>query len=289
MTISVAGVTLSSPDKVLWSEQGLTKRDLAAFFERVAPRMLPHVEGRPLALVRCPRGREAKCFFQKHPQGSEPEGVVGVQVPEGDGTAAHLAVEGARGLVALAQLGVLEVHAWGSRRDRVERPDRMVFDLDPDEGLGFEAVKEAAREVKARLEADGLRAFVMTTGGKGLHVVAPLERRHGFDAMKGYARAVAEAMVADAPDRFVAKASKDARAGKIFVDYLRNGLGATAIAPYSPRAREGAPVATPIRWDELARIDGGDAYDVTAIGRRLAALRADPWEGYGEAKGRLPG
>ena len=236
MTISVAGVTLSSPDKVLWSEQGLTKRDLAAYLERVAPRMLPHVEGRPLALVRCPRGREAKCFFQKHPQGSEPEGVVGALLPEGDGRAAPLAIEGARGLVALAQLGVLEVHVWGSRRDRVERPDRMVFDLDPDEALDFEAVKEAAREVKARLEADGLRAFVMTTGGKGLHVVAPLERRHGFDAMKGYARAVAEAMVADAPDRFVAKASKDARAGKIFVDYLRNGLGATAIRRRRRRA-----------------------------------------------------
>ena len=288
MTITVAGVSITHPERVLFPAQGLTKGDLAAHFERVAPHMLPHVERRPLALVRCPRGADNACFFQKHPQGSEPEGVLGVEVPEGGGRATHFAVEGARGLVGMAQLGVLEVHVWGSRVDAVERPDRLVFDLDPDEALSFDAVKDAAKALRRRCEDDGLHAFVMTTGGKGLHVVAPLEPRASFDDARAYAREVAEALVADAPERFVATASKEARAGKIYIDTLRNGLGATAIAPYSTRARRGAPVATPLRWDELSRIAGGDAYDARTIARRLAALGSDPWEGYADARRRLP-
>ena len=231
--------------------------------------MLPHVERRPLALVRCPRGADNACFFQKHPQGSEPEGVLGVEVPEGGGRATHFAVEGARGLVGMAQLGVLEVHVWGSRVDAVERPDRLVFDLDPDEALSFDAVKDAAKALRRRCEDDGLHAFVMTTGGKGLHVVAPLEPRASFDDARAYAREVAEALVADAPERFVATASKEARAGKIYIDTLRNGLGATAIAPYSLRARAGAPVAVPVTWDELEKLDSANGFHMADMEARL--------------------
>lgn len=287
-TETVAGVELSHPDRVLYAAQGLTKRDLAAYLASVADRMLPHVGRRPLALVRCPRGRSEGCFFQKHPQGSEPAGLGRTSVPEGDGTGEHFEIRDAQGLVALAQIGALEVHLWGSRSDRPERPDRMVFDLDPAPDVGFGAVKRAARQVRERLEADGLAGFVMTTGGKGLHVVTPLARRHGFDRVRDYARSMARAMEEDDPERFVSTASKERRGGRIFVDYLRNGLGATAIAPYSTRAREGAPVATPLSWDELSRVDGAGAYRVGNLARRLASLRSEPWDGYDDAATTLP-
>jgi len=286
---TIGGVELSHPDRVLYAAQGLTKSDLASYLTAVADRMLPHVARRPLALVRCPRGASTSCFFQKHPQGGEPEGIGSVEVPQGDGTGEHFCIRDASGLVALAQLGVLEIHLWGSRVDRPDRPDRMVFDLDPAPGVGFAAVKRAARETRARLEDDGLRPFVMTTGGAGLHVVVPLERRHDFDAVRAYARRVAEAMTAAAPGRYVAEAGEEARRGRIFVDYLRNGLGATAIAPFSMRAERGAPVATPLAWDELGRIDAANAYAVKNVRRRLSALSDDPWRGYDDAARRLPG
>jgi bifunctional non-homologous end joining protein LigD len=285
---SIGGVQLSHPGRVLYDAQGLTKADLAAYLESVGERMLPHVANRPLALVRCPRGRSNACFFQKHPQGGEPEGIGRVKVPEGGGTGTHFCLRDARGLVAMAQLGVLEIHIWGSRADWPERPDRMVLDLDPAPGVGLDAIRRGAREVRQRLEDDGLRAFVMATGGKGLHVVVPLERRHDFRTVRRYAQGLAKAMEKDDPDRYVAKASKESRHGKVFVDYLRNGLGATAIAPYSMRAKRGAPVATPLSWDELGRLDAPDAYTVQNLRRRLSALSGDPWAGYDDAAGRLP-
>lgn len=281
-------VELTNPDRVLYPEQGLTKADLAEYLSAVAERMLPHVEDRALALVRCPRGHSKQCFFQKHPQGSEPDGIEGVEVPEGNGTGTHLRVRGARGLMAMAQIGVLEIHVWGSRVDRPDRPDRMVFDLDPAPDVDFGDVKRAARDVRDRLDAEGLTSFVMTTGGKGLHVIAPLDRSRGFDDVRSWSQQLAKRMAADDPDRYIAKASKEARGGKIFVDYLRNGLGATAIAPYSMRAKRTAPVATPLRWDELGRLDAPNAYTVKNLRRRLASLSGDPWEGYADAAAAPP-
>ncbi len=189
--------------------------------------------------------------------------------------------------MALAQFGAIELHVWGSHIDRPDRADRLVFDLDPGEGVAFEAVIAAARDVRERLKALGLESFPLLTGGKGIHVVLPLERRHDFDEVRDFAASLAKAMAAEEPDRYIAKASKSERKGRVFIDYLRNGHGATAIVPYSPRAREGAPVAVPLRWDELGDEESGGAYTLRELPRRLAALKNDPWEGYDEVRQRL--
>jgi bifunctional non-homologous end joining protein LigD len=284
---TVGCVRLTHPDKVLYPDAGLTKRDLAEHFERVAERMLPHLARRPLTLVRCPEGIGDDCFFQKHAMKGLPSAVKTVELPEKEGTGTYLYVEDAEGLVVLAQLGTLELHVWGSHIDRPERVDRLVFDLDPGEGVAFAAVVDAARDVRDRLHAMGLTSFPLLTGGAGIHVVVPLERYDGFDEVRAFAAALAKRMAADDGDRYIAKASKSERKGRIFIDYLRNGLGATAIAPYSPRAREGAPVAVPLRWDELGDKEGGGAYTVSALPRRLSALKGDPWDGYDEVRQRL--
>jgi len=275
----VAGVRLTSPDRVVYPDQGVTKRDLALYYESVADRILPHLEGRPLSLVRCPKGREGQCFYQKHVDEHFPDAVVRTEVPERDGPEIYGMVDSVAGLVAMVQMGVLELHTWGARRDRIERPDRLVFDLDPDEGLAWTRVAEAAVEVRDRLAALGLESFAKTTGGKGLHVVVPIERRIGWDDLKDFARGVAESMVRDAPGRYTDNMSKAKRKGKVFIDYLRNGRGATFIAAYSTRARRGATVSAPVRWDELGRVRP-DGYDVRSLPRRLASQKADPWEGF---------
>lgn len=275
----VAGVRLTSPDRVVYPDQGATKRDLARYYETVAEHILPHLAGRPLSLVRCPKGREGQCFYQKHVDESFPDAVARIAVEEKDGTEVYGMVETVEGLVAMVQMGVLELHTWGARHDRIERPDRLVFDLDPDEGLAWERVTEAAVEVRNLLAGLGLESFVKTTGGKGLHVVLPIERRIGWDDLKAFARGVAETMVRDAPDRYTDNMSKAKRKGKVFIDYLRNGRGATFIASYSTRARPGATVSVPVRWNELGRVRP-DGYDVATLPRRLASLKSDPWEGF---------
>ena len=279
----VLGVRLSSPERVLWPDQGVTKRALATYYERVADRMLPHVERRPLSLVRCPRGTDAPCFFQKHPGDAVPDVVKRVDIEERSGKAEYVYVDSAEGLIALVQIGTLEIHAWGSRVDRVERPDQVVFDLDPDEGLPWKAIAAAARDVRDLLADAGLESWVKTTGGKGLHVVAPLTRRHDFDEVKAFAKALAERMAGEAPERFTSNMSKAKRKGRIFLDYLRNGRGATAIVPYSTRARPGAPVSVPIRWDEVGSVRA-DRYRVDTLPRRLEALEEDPWDGFFDAR-----
>lgn len=277
---AAAAVRLSNPNKVLYPEARITKRDLFAYVEEVAEHLLPHVARRPLTLVRCPDGIGGQCFFQKHAMAGHPAAVKTVAIAEKEGKGDYLYVEDAEGLLSLVQLGSLELHVWGSRIDRLERPDRVVFDLDPAPGLDWDAVARAAREVRDVLDTLGLASFPMLTGGKGLHVVVPLERRHDWTEVKAFAGALASRMAAHQPKRYVAKASKAAREGKIFIDYLRNGRGATAIAPFSMRARPGAPVALPIRWDEVGPAGAGDRYDIDSARRRLAALGGDPWEGY---------
>lgn len=280
----VAGVRLSNPDRVLYPRQGCTKADLARYYERVADLILPHVRHRPLSLVRCPRGHEEACFYQKHLTDSMSEPIRGIDVEEKDGPATYVGVDNVEGLVTLVQLGVLEIHPWGSRADRLDRPDRLVFDLDPGEGVGWSAIVDAAHRLRQRLEDLELISYVRTTGGKGLHVVAPLVRRAGWDEVKAFARDVARGFARRDPDRFVATASKAERRGRIFIDYLRNDRGATSIATYSTRARPGAPVATPLRWDELADLPRPDHYTIDNVRGRLKKLRRDPWKGFDDLR-----
>jgi bifunctional non-homologous end joining protein LigD len=288
--IDIAGIRLTSPEKVLYPNQGITKRELAEYLVAVADRMLPHVAGRPLTLVRCPQGHAHQCFYQRHYANGMPEGIKPVLVPErkNRARAPYLMVENATGLAALAQFGVLEIHVWGALASDVERPDRLVFDLDPAEGLDFAAVRDAALEVRHVLCAAALESFVLLTGGKGLHVVVPLTAERDWSDVKRFARGVATAMANEAPQRFIAKASKASRSGRIYIDWLRNDRSATAIAPFSTRARENCPVAVPIAWDELTRIESGNQYSITSIRRRLSSLKRDPWEKYFDIDQRIP-
>ncbi|HUG93798.1 MAG TPA: DNA ligase D [Planctomycetaceae bacterium] len=284
---SVAGVPLSNPGRVLYPEQGLTKLDIGRYYESAAEWILPHVVDRPLTLVRCPRGRSHKCFFQKHLNQGVPEAVRTVPIREKEGKADYLVIDDLPGLIALVQLGVLEIHLWGCRADQIERPDRLVFDLDPGEGVGWEGVVDAALVLRERLENLTLKSFVRTTGGKGLHVVVPISRRTTWDDARQFAQDVAAERVRSEPGKYVATLTKSRRTGKIFVDYLRNGRGATAVASYSTRARAGAPVATPLAWDELSTKTTPDQFTVATVPRRLASLKADPWEGLSAVRQTL--
>jgi len=270
------GVRLSHPDKVMFGEQGLTKADLAAHYERVGTRMMPFVEKRLLSLVRCPEGLEGPRFFQKHAGRGFPDEIGRMEIVENDGDEAeYLHVDGLAGIMAAVQIATLEFHIWGSRIDRLEQPDRLVFDLDPDEGLGFSEVRDAAFDLRDRLATMGLKTLPLLTGGKGVHVVAPLERRAEWPEVKAFARDFANMLSRDEPERYVANMSKAKRKGRIFVDYLRNERGSTAIAPYSTRARAGAPVATPVSWEELRKIEASAAFHLGDMQARMKA--GDPW------------
>jgi bifunctional non-homologous end joining protein LigD len=277
----VAGVRLTHPDKVLFAEAEITKEGLAEYLVAVSERMLPHVSGRPLSLVRCPDGASKECFFQKHTMKGMPAALKSVPVEEGDGeTAEYLMVDSAAGLVGAAQIGGLEIHLWGSHWKTLERPDRLVFDLDPDPEVKFPAVREAARDVRKLLDAAGLESFAMVTGGKGIHIVVPLNASQDWDEIKSFAKGVAVKLAENDPDRFVATMSKAKRKGRIFVDWLRNERGSTAIAPYSPRAKPSASVATPVSWTELSRIDAANAFTISSMLRRVKQGKTDPWKGY---------
>lgn len=270
---AVAKVRLTHPDRVLWDDAGLTKQGLAEFYAEIAERVLPHVANRPLSLVRCPDGAAGTCFYQKHAFAGMDASVARIQV--GDDEA--LAIQDIDGLMALVQASTLEIHPWGSTLDEPERPDRIVFDLDPDEGLGWADTLAAAVTVRERLLQAGLESLVKTTGGKGLHVVVPLVPRAGWAEVKAFAQGVAAGLARDMPERFTATLSKRARAGRLFIDYLRNGRGSTAIAAYSTRARAGAPVSTPVAWEELPTLAAANAYRVDNLLTRLDHLPIDPW------------
>ncbi len=280
----VAGVAITHPDRIVFPETGLTKLDLAKYYEGVAEWIMPHVAGRPLTVVRCPGGAGGKCFYQKHLTDSMPASVRGVKIKEKDEIEPYLVVDDIGGLISLVQLGALEFHPWPARADNVERPDRLIFDLDPADDVVWGEVVRGAREVRDLLEALGLQSFVRTSGGKGLHVVAPIDRRTTWEQYKEFARGVAETLVRAAPERYVATMTKAKRKGKIFVDYLRNQRGATAIASYATRARAGAPVATPLQWSELTGLESSYQYTVANIPDRLRRLRTDPWESFFEMR-----
>ena len=267
-------LALTHPDRVFWPDIGLTKQGLAEYYTEIAEWILPHIVKRPLALVRCPSGIDQTCFFQKHSWNGM-SGSVHRQVIAGDEV---LFVEDLDGLLALVQSGVLEIHPWGSPLRTIEKPDRITMDLDPADDMPWTTLIEAALEVRERLRHAGLESFVKTTGGKGLHVVAPLKPKAGWNEVKAFAQVLAESMAGDSPDRYVATMAKRARKDRIFIDYLRNGRGATAVAPYSTRAREGAPVSVPVGWDELPGLHSGQQYRVANLPGRLRHLRGDPWE-----------
>ena len=286
--IEIAGVRLTSPDKVLYPEQGTTKRDLAEYYLAVADHILPHVARRPITLVRCPTGRQKKCFYQRHAGSGVPPELGEVEISGFEDSGAYLFIKDVKGLIAMVQMGVLEMHPWGARVDRPDRAERMIFDLDPGEGLGFADVVPAAREVRAALGDMGLLSFVKTTGGKGLHVVAPIERRHQWREVKTFAKRVAESLAAAAPDRYLTRISKAERRGRIFIDYLRNDPTSTAVAPYSTRARAGAPVASPIAWEDLSPSLDPASFNINTVPGRLRERRADPWAEIGKLRQRLP-
>lgn len=286
---SLAKVTLSNPDRVLYPGMGLTKSDLADYYRAIAPLMMPHVIDRPVSLVRCPQGRQRKCFFQRHHVAGFPEHFRSVELVESSGDdKAYLYIDEPEGLIAGVQFGVLEFHIWGSTIKDIERPDRLVFDLDPDPELDFGRVRQAAFELASFIGELGLISYPMLTGGKGVHVVAPLKPHAGWPEAKNFARSVAGTMAQYAPDRFVDNMAKVRRKGRIFIDYLRNDRAATAIAPYSTRAREGAPVAWPLSWEQFKRATSGADFDVKKAMRAVKRLKSSPWKGYEEARRPLP-
>ncbi|WP_423141448.1 DNA ligase D [Parablastomonas sp. CN1-191] len=284
-----SGVKISNPDRVIFPETGQTKGDLAAWYEAIAPLMLPFAAGRPVSLVRCPQGRGKQCFFQKHDSGAFGKAVRQVAITEKDGGSEdYIYVTDAEGLVTCVQMGTIEFHGWGSKAEAVEKPDRMIFDLDPDEGLDFADVKSAATHIRDRLSDLGLVSFAMLSGGKGVHVIVPLTPGHDWDTHKDFARRFAEALSLAEPDRFIATMSKAKRKGKIFIDWLRNQRGATAVLPYSARAREGAPVAVPIAWDELGGLKDAHPFSIADAARVIRRANAGGLAGWGFAAQQLP-
>jgi bifunctional non-homologous end joining protein LigD len=239
-------------------------------------------------LVHCPEGVTGSCFYQKHVRISAPEALRRVEIREKVKVGEYLVVDDLPGLIGLVQMDILEIHTWNSRYERLERPDRIVFDLDPAEDVAWRRVVDAARLLRAELRARGLESFVKTTGGKGLHVVVPIAPGPGWDECVEFSRSMAQRIAGERPREFVATASKARRVGRIFIDYLRNLRGATAVSAYSTRARPGAPVSTPLRWEELDPRLRSDQYTVGNLRRRLTALREDPWAGYDRLRQVLP-
>ncbi len=281
----VGKVKLTHPDRVYWEDAAVTKQDLADYYGKVWKWMRPHAVGRVIAVVRCPEGADVgQCFFQKHARAGIPTEFLHLVPEKGSNV---ISIDDLDGLIALVQGGALEIHLRGSTIDNRESADRLVFDLDPGPGLGFADVVEGAREVRERLQRVKLDSFVKVTGGKGLHVVVPIKAEPWATA-KEFTRQVALSMAADTPARYLATASKARRDGRIFVDWLRNSREATAVAPYSTRARPGAPVAVPVAWSELGKLKGANQYTVQNVMQRMTRLRQDPWAAMARKRQALP-
>jgi bifunctional non-homologous end joining protein LigD len=282
-------IRITNPDRQLFDQSTVTKGDLAAFYETMAPVILPFAANRPISLVRCPQGRARHCFFQKHDAGSFGDHVHHVDIREKDGsTEPYLYVTDTDGLVACVQMGTIEFHGWGSSIRTLEKPDRMVFDLDPDEGLGFDQVKKAAVDLKQHLADIGLVSFAMLSGGKGVHVVVPLIPGAEWPVVKDFADRFSRALAQAEPDRFTATMSKAKRKGRIFIDWLRNQRGATAVMPYTVRARAGAPVAAPVTWAELDGIETPANWQVADAAELLERASGPALAGWGMAHQGLP-
>lgn len=282
----VAGVRITHPDRVIDEQSGLRKIDLVHYIEAIAPLLLPQLDQRPVSLVRAPRGVSGEQFFQRHAKPPQiPHAVRHADLDPGH--APLLTLESVAALVDAAQMDAIDLHTWNASTTNIEKPDRIIFDLDPDPALDWGRVIEAAHQTRELLERLGLRAWCKTSGGKGLHVVVPLARHAGWDEALDFAHAVTDRMAARMPERFSAKMGAQNRKGRIFLDYLRNARGASTIAAYSPRARPGLPVSVPLRWDELDSTIAGDQWNITNLHERLDAMKGDPWDGYGRARQRI--
>ncbi len=286
--MTVAGVTITHPERIVFPEAHLSKLQLAEFYEAVAPLMLPHVKSRPISAVRCPDGIAGQCFFQKHwpPKGGAK--ITTKPVTEGSGEPEPYAFAAtARDLVALVQHGTVETHIWGARFDNLDKPDRLVLDLDPGPGVAWPTIKSAALEVRELFTSLGLVSWVKLTGGKGIHVVVPIERRTDWNVMNGFAKAAAERLMRDNPTRYVAKASKAIRDKHIFIDWMRNSRGATYAAPWSARARPSAGVSVPLEWEELSSVKKPDQFTIPVVMKLIAKAANDPWKDMLTFKQRL--
>jgi bifunctional non-homologous end joining protein LigD len=285
---TVAGVSISHPDRIMFPDAKLTKADVARFYERISDWIVPHVQGRPLTLVRCPEGLSGECFFMKHSKVWAPSALRRVSIQEKTKVGEYLIADTVAAVVSLVQMDVLEIHTWNTRIDNVERPDRIVFDIDPGSQVPWTKVIESARLVRRMLDTVGLASFPKTTGGNGLHVVVPLVPRADWRECLEFSRALADAIERHAPDQYTTAFAKAGRERKILIDYLRNNRTNTSVAGFSTRARAGAPVSMPLRWDEVTASLKPATWTVLTAERRLSSLRRDPWREYWTTKQRLP-
>ncbi|MNL10549.1 putative ATP-dependent DNA ligase YkoU [compost metagenome] len=281
-------IKFTHPERLYWPGDGVTKEGLADYYTQVWRYMAPFVVNRPLALLRCPEGIDGQRFFQKHAWRGVNKAIEQIKDPKDKGGEPLIRITDFDGMMALVQSAALEIHPWGATTANWEKPDMITMDIDPGENVSWQEVIDAALELKRRFEDAGLAAFVKTSGGKGLHVVAPLKPEAGWPALKAFAKTMADDMAKAEPEKYLAVATKAKRQGRIFLDYLRNGRGNTAVAPYSTRARPGAAISAPIEWAELSDKIGPAHFTVSNIGARLSALKKDPWDGFFAAARPLP-
>lgn len=279
--IIIEGVKITSPDKIIFEDPDITKEDVVRYYAAIAEHMLPYVKDRILSIVRCPKGIDEACFFKKHPNHSN-KGVITKAIPNSEGELDdYFYIKNTVGLISEAQMGTLEFHTWGSKVQKLEKPDMMVFDLDPDEGMNLEQVRQGVRDLKSILDELSLVSYLKTSGGKGYHIVVPFKPVKSWDVFHNFARRIAEVMEKKWPDRYTSNVRKVNRKNKIFIDWIRNGRGATSVAPYSIRARKGAKVSLPITWDELDTV----APDGYTMEEALKCIhKEDPWKDFFDQK-----
>jgi bifunctional non-homologous end joining protein LigD len=278
---------ISSPDKILFKEEGITKKEVSEFYQAIAKEMLPYLKDRPLSLVRCPNGSEGACFFQKHFTGKVPDSFHTFPVEEEKGKGIYLSIDSAAGLQELVQLNAFEIHAWNCDKDDYLRPNQIVMDFDPGPGVPWKEVVDAAYELKEMLEDLDLVSFVKLTGGKGIHVHIPIAPIYDWDSIKSFSQSIAQELVARNPSKYVANMSKKLRNKKIFVDYLRNGYGATAVVPYSLRAKPLSAIAIPLEWSELKKLKGPQDYTIKKALKKIKSRAKDPWAGMLKMKQKI--
>lgn len=280
----VGGIGISNPQRVIDAQSGATKLQLAQYYLAVGDQLIPHLANRPLSIVRAPEGVEGERFFQRHCGRLKMPHMRVLDKALDPEHARLIQADSVTAVVEAVQMGTVEFHTWNARSDRIDRPDRLVFDLDPDPELPWTSMVEATSMTLDLLEELGLRAFLKTSGGRGMHVVVPIDRRQGWDCINEFARGVTTRLAAEAPEKIVAKMGPKNRVGKIFVDYLRNQRGASTVAAYSARARPGLPVSVPITRDELAKLEGADQWNILNVQERLQEQTDDPWSDYGATR-----
>jgi len=281
-------VALTSPDKIIYENEGITKLQIAEYYQKVAPLLLPHIKGRPLSILRCPAGSEGTCFFQKHYKQGAPEVLRCIRLQEKTKEACYLAADSGKALEALVQIGALEIHPWNSQEKDLERPDQLVLDFDPGPGVPWEKVVSASQILRDLLKNQGLQSFVKVTGGKGIHVHVPIAPLYSWDQVRTYSKSLAGQVAALEPSLYVTEMSKKLRKNKIFIDYLRNSRGSTAVAPYSLRAKPTSAVALPLSWQELSKVTSSDAFTLTKTLKKIAQRTKDPWADYFKLRQRIP-